>query len=62
MESGSGVFANLERRTVSYPVPHCSTFVMLSCSRLLSQCNSSCLSGSGQSRLKINSFPLSIVV
>lgn len=28
---------------MAYPVPHCSTLVMLSCSRLLSHCTSSCL-------------------
>lgn len=27
----------------THPVPHCSTFVMLSCRRLLSHCTSSCL-------------------
>ena len=28
---------------VAYPVPHCSTLVMLSCKRPLSQASSSCL-------------------
>jgi hypothetical protein len=27
----------------TYPVPHCSTLVMLSCNKLLSHCISSCL-------------------
>lgn len=31
-------------REVSYPVPHCSTLVMFSCSRLLTQAINSCLS------------------